>query len=73
MIVNEEHREDLIRLAKEYKYSMQSYPADEDGGPKEEYLEYLSLMYSPEVVKIMLELPVMPKLLSIRKLARKVN
>ena len=29
MIVNEEHKADLIRIAKEYKFSAQSYPADE--------------------------------------------
>ena len=29
MNLDEEHRADLIRLAKEYKYSAQSYPADE--------------------------------------------
>jgi len=34
MIVNEEHREYLIRIAKKYKYSMQSYPADENEEPK---------------------------------------
>jgi len=73
MIINEEHRADLIRLAKEYKYSMQSYPADENGEPKEAYLEYLSLMYDPELVKIALEFPIMPKLLSLRKLAKKLD
>lgn len=73
MIVNEEHRADLIKLAKEYKNSAQSYPADENGEPKEAYLEYLSLMWDPELVKIMLELPIMPKLLAIRKLAKTLN
>jgi ferredoxin len=73
MIVNEEHRADLIRIAREYKYSAQSYPADENGEPKEAYLEYLSLMYDPDLVKIMLELPIMPKLLAIRKLAKRLN
>jgi len=73
MILNEEHRADLIRIAKEYNYSAQSYPADENGEPKETYLEYLSLMYDPELVKIILELPIMPKLLAIRKLAKTLN
>jgi ferredoxin len=72
MIVNEEHRVDLIRLAKEYKYSAQSYPADEKE-PKEAYLEYLSLMYDLEIVKIMLELPIMPKTMAIKLLAKKLN
>jgi ferredoxin len=73
MIVNEEHRANLIRIAKEYKYSMQSYPADENGEPKEAYLEYLSMMYNLELVKIMLELPIMRNKLSISKLAKKLN
>ncbi|MBD3212857.1 MAG: hypothetical protein GF311_09635 [Candidatus Lokiarchaeota archaeon] len=73
MIVNEEPRADLIRLAKGYERSMQSYPADEKGEPKEAYLEYLSMMYNPELVNIMLELPIMPNLLGIRKLAKKLN
>jgi ferredoxin len=73
MIVNEEHRADLIRIAKEYKYSAQAYPGVEEEEPKEKYLEYLSLMYNPEIGKIMLELPIMPKTMSIIKLAKKLN
>jgi len=73
MIVSEEHKADLIKLAKEYKYSAQSYPGIQEEEPKEKYLEYLSLMYDPEIVKIMLEFPVMPKSMSIKKLAKKLN
>lgn len=73
MIVNEEHRQDLIRLAKEYKYSSQSYPVDEKGEPKEAYLEYLSLMYDPDIVKILFQLPIFPKTISIVKLAKTLN
>ncbi len=73
MIVNEEHKADLIRLAKEYTYSAQSYPGVQEEEPKEKYLEYLSLMYDPEIVKIMLELPVMPKTMSIKKVAKKLG
>ena len=69
MIVNEEYRQDLIRYAKEYKYSSQSYPADENGEPKEAYLEYLSLMYEPDIVKLLFQLPIFPKTISIVKLA----
>ena len=65
MIVNEEHKADLIELAKKYKYSAQSYPGIEEEEPKETYLQYLSLMYDQEIVKIMLEFPVMPKSMSI--------
>ena len=70
MIANEEHRADLIRIAKEYLYSAQSYPKDENKEPKEEYLEYLSLMYDPEIAKIMLEFPIMPSSVSIKKVAK---
>ena len=56
MIVNEEHRADLIKIAKQYQYSAQAYPADENGEPKEAYLKYLSLMWDPELAKIMLEI-----------------
>ena len=73
MIVNEEHRANLIRLAKEYKYSAQSYPGVQEEEPKDKYLEYLSLMYDPEIVKIMLEIPIMPKTMSIKKVAKKLN
>ena len=73
MIVNKEYRQDLIQLAKEYKFSSQSYPADEDGEPKEAYLEYLSLMYDPEIIKIMLYLPIFPKMSSVAKLAKELT
>ena len=63
----------MIRLAKEYKHSAQSYPGIEFEEPKEEYLEYLSLMYDSEIVKIMLQLPIMPKTMAIRKLAKILN
>lgn len=73
MIVNEDHRQDLIKLAKEYKFSSQSFPADENGEPKEVYLEYLSLMYDPEIIKTVLQLPIFPKMSSISKLAKKLT
>ena len=73
MIVNEEHKADLIKLAKEYKYSAQSYPGIEEEEPKETYLRYLSLMYDPEIVKIVLQLPIMPKTMAIRKFAKKLG
>lgn len=73
MIVDKEHRTDLIRLAKEYKYSAQAYPGIEEESPKEQYLEYLSLMYDPQIIKIALELPIMPKSISIKKVAEKVG
>ena len=73
MIVSEEHRADLIKIAKEYLYSSQSYPAEEDGEPKEAYLKYLSLMLDPEITKIMLEIPVLPKFIDIKTIAEALN
>ena len=73
MIVDEEHRADLIKIAKGYKFSAQSYPADENGEPMESYLEYLSLMWDPEIAKIVLELPILPKFIDIEKLAEIFN
>ena len=73
MIVNEQHRTDLITLAKEYKNSPNTYPSDEKGEPREAYLEYLSLIYDPEILKIMHQLPIMPKTMSIRKFAKKLG
>ena len=63
----------MIKLAKEYKYSAQSYPGIEEEEPKETYLKYLSLMYDPEIVKIVLQLPIMPKTMSITKFAKKLG
>ncbi len=73
IIKNEEHEANLKQLAKDYLYSAQSYPHDENGEPKREYLEYLSLMYDEEIAKLMLEFPIMPKTISIKKVAKKLN
>ena len=73
LIVNEEHKENLKNIAKEYLYSAQAYPRDENNEPTEEYLEYLSLMYDEEIVKIMLEFPIMPSSISIKKVAKKLD
>jgi len=73
LIANEEHRENLITLAKEYLRSAQSYPRDENDEPVEQYLEYLSLMYDEEIVKIMLKLPIMPSSRSIKKVAKELE
>jgi ferredoxin len=73
MIVNEEHRADLIKLAKKYKYSSQAYPGIQEEEPKEKYLKYLSLMFDPEIVKIVLEMPVIPKVITINKLAENLK
>jgi hypothetical protein len=52
MIKSEEHKQDLIEIAKKLEYKSQSYPKDNDGEPTETYLEYLSLMYNPKIAEI---------------------
>lgn len=73
MIVNDEHKEDLIKVAKQFKYSAQSYPQDDKGNPTPSYLEYISIMYDPEAAKIVQHLPVFPKTLSFKKLSKTLN
>lgn len=73
MIVNDEHKEDLIKVAKKFKYSAQSYPQDDKGNPTPSYLEYIGMMYDPEIAKIVQDLPVFPKTISINRLSKMVN
>ena len=73
MIESQEHKDDLIKLAKKLLYSRQSFAKDEKGEPTETYLEYLSLMYNPEVAKLIQHLPVFPKMTSIVKFAKEAN
>lgn len=73
MIISNEHKEDLIKIAKKLERKSQSYPKDENGKPTDTYLEYLSLMYNPEIAKIVIELPVFPETMSIFRLSKKVN
>ena len=73
LIANENHLEYLKTIAKEYLYSAQAYPRDENNEPKREYLEYLSLMYDEEIAKIILEFPILPSSISIKKVAKKLG
>jgi hypothetical protein len=73
LIANDKHLEYLKTIAKEYLYSAQAYPRDENNEPTGEYLEYLSLMYDEEIAKIMLEFPIMPSSISIKKKNVKYN
>ncbi len=73
MIESQEYKEDLIKIAKKLERSSQSYPKDEDGEPTETYLEYLSLMYDPDIAKLVQHLPVFPKTVSIVKFAKSVG
>ncbi len=73
MIESKEHREDLIIIAKKMIRKPHSCPTDENGEPTETYLEYISLMYNPEIVKIVQHLPIFPEGISIAKFAKQVN
>jgi len=73
MIVNEEHKENLKKIAKKLIRKPHSIPTDENDEPTETYIEYLSLMYNPEIAKIVQILPVFPDGISITKFANEVN
>ncbi|MHA2038748.1 MAG: hypothetical protein ACW98X_20135, partial [Promethearchaeota archaeon] len=73
MIVNNEHKEDLIKIAKKLVRKPHSIPTDENDEPTETYIEYLSLMYSPEIAKIVISLPVFPEGMQIKDFAEITN
>ena len=73
MIVNKNHRQDLLKIAKKLQGFSRSCPTDENGEPTETYLEYLSLMYNPEIAKIVQHLELFPKLINIVKFSKKVD
>jgi len=73
MIVNDDHREDLMKIAKKLIRKPHSIPTDENEEPTETYIEYLSLMYSPEIAKIVQILPIFPEGIIITEFANQVN
>ncbi len=73
MIVSEQHRENLIKIAKKFERKSQSFPQDDNGEPTEAYLEYISMMFSLEVAEIVKDLEVFPKTTSLFKLAKMLN
>jgi len=73
MIESEEHKADLIQIAEKLRRKMQSFPKDENGQPTEKYLEYISLMFDPDITKIVLEMDVFPKMSSSLKLAKRLG
>ena len=73
MIVNEKHRENLLKIANRLKYEWYSIPTNENGEPTETYIEYLSLMYEPEIADIIQHLEFFPKMTSIVKFSKKVG
>ena len=73
MIASKEYKNDLIKFADKLRYKAQSFPKDENGTPTETYLEYISMMYDPEIIKIALELDVFPKMTSLMRLSKKTG
>ena len=73
MIVNNEHKEDLIKIAKKLVRKPHSVPTDENEEPTETYIEYLSLMYNPEISKIVYHLPIFPDGIHIAKFAKTIE
>lgn len=69
MIVNDKHRQNLLNIANRLHF----IPTNEDGDPTETYLEYLSLMYDPEIAELIQHLELFPKMMSILKFSKKVN
>ncbi|MHA1988106.1 MAG: ATP-binding protein [Promethearchaeota archaeon] len=71
--MNADHKEDLIKIAKMLIRKPHSVPTNEEGEPTETYIEYLSLMYNPEISKIVQYLPIFPEGIQISKFAKLVN
>jgi len=82
MIVNEQHRKDIISIAKKMIRERHSIPFDRNGPvdengnytePSKTYIEYLSVMYDEKIANIATHLGVMPRMLSLNKLAKEIN
>ena len=73
MIVNNDHKEVLIKIAKRLIRKPHSVPTDENEKPTETYIEYLSLMYNPEISKIVQHLPIFPEGIHIGKFAKDIK
>ncbi|MCP4763593.1 MAG: hypothetical protein GY870_17610, partial [archaeon] len=52
MIESLEHKQKLINIAKKLEKASQSIATNAEGEPSDTYLEYISLMFSPEVAEI---------------------
>ncbi|TFG02489.1 MAG: hypothetical protein EU542_04845 [Promethearchaeota archaeon] len=73
MIESEEHEKNLLEIAKKLQKKSQSCPTDEKGEPTSTYLEYISLMFKPEVAKIVKNLSIFPTSTSAVKLSKKLG
>lgn len=73
MIESKEHKENLLAIAKKLQKKSQSCPTDENGNPTETYMEYISMMFDPEVAKIAKHLSIFPVSTSANKLSRNLG
>jgi len=70
MIESKKHEVNLTKIAKKLERKSQSYPKDKNDEPTKTYLEYLSMMYNPEIAEIVVELPVFPSTISVVRLSK---
>ena len=73
MIETKEHRSDLLQIARRLQKKSQSCPTNENGEPTETYLEYISMMFEPEVAKIAKFLTIFPVSTSVNKLSKETG
>lgn len=73
MIDSKNHKQDLLSIAKKLQKKSQSCPSDENGNPTDTYLDYISLMFPPEVAKLAKHLQIFPASTSILKLSKRMN
>ncbi|MHA1299614.1 MAG: ATP-binding protein [Candidatus Helarchaeota archaeon] len=73
MNISEGYREALTAIAKKLSKSSMSIPKDKNGEPTETYIEYLSLLYTPEEAEVVKELEVFPKNYSLNKISKRTG
>ena len=73
MIRNEHHRSQLLTICEKIGQTSMGFAADEEGKPTETWLEFLSLLYPPELAEVAVHLDIIPETISMRKLAKKLG
>jgi ferredoxin len=73
MIQTEEHKKDLLEIAKKLQKKSQSCPTDENGEPTGTYMEYISMMFDPAVASIAKHLKIFPGTTSPNKLSKQLG
>ena len=73
MIQDEHHRSQLLAICEKIGRTSMGFAADEEGKPTETWLEFLSLLYPPELAEVAVLLEIIPETISMRKLAKKLG